>query len=201
MQAELTDISELLPYPKNPKSHDIGAIFTSMREFGFIDRLVVNRETMHVLSGHGRIEALLQMRANRDDAPDGVEVVDGIWLIPVDYVDIPEHKEGAAVVTLNRVSEIGGWDDHALAKLLQEIADENLSLLAATGFDEDDLAEMLRDINPLDNRRLVSGGRDEFGDPPAGFEIIVTAKTVADKNALVEILESAGAEYKVVIQR
>lgn len=201
MQAELVNITELVPHPSNPKSHDIGAIVASINTFGFMDRLVVNRRTQHILSGHGRVEALREMRRNFDDPPTGVEVIDETWLIPVDYIDLPEEQESAALVSLNRLVELGGWDDHALAALLQEIAEQDNDLLAATGFDEDDLAEMLRTANPLDNRRLVSGGRDEFGDPPAGFEIVVTAKTVADKNAIVEILESVGAEYKVVIQR
>lgn len=162
MQAELVNIAELIPHPSNPKSHDIGAIVVSINTFGFMDRLVVNRRTQHILSGHGRVEALREMRRNFNDPPTGVEVIDEAWLVPVDYVDLPEEQESAALVSLNRLVELGGWDDHALATLLQEIAAQDTDLLAATGFDEDDLAEMLDNATP-------SSGSSAPSDPFGGF--------------------------------
>lgn len=167
MRAEMVALNELKKFPQNPKGHDLGAVRVSIDTFGFIDRIVVNEVTGHMIAGHGRVEVLEQMLAQGEETPDGVEIVEGDdsnfdWLIPVDFVSVPVEKESAAVVALNRTVELGAWDDHVLVSLLQEIAEQDAELLATSGFDEDDLAEMLDNLNP-------SNGSSASPDPFGGF--------------------------------
>ena len=148
MEAKLVRLQDLQPYPLNPKEHDLGAIHTSIHEFGFLERIVVNEITGHILSGHGRLETLTQQQAQQMDAPQGVVAENGDWLVPVDYVNVPEAKEGAATVALNRTVELGGWNEEALATLLQDIENNSAVDLSATGFDAEGLEALLFDLNP-----------------------------------------------------
>jgi hypothetical protein len=138
-------LGELVDCPLNPKLHDLGAIHVSMDAFGFLDRVVINRVTGNLLSGHGRRIVLLQKQQRGDDPPENIEVLQGDWQVPVDYVSIPAEHEGAVVVALNRAVELGGWDEKALGELLADIAHQDGNLWA-TGFDGDDLDRMLMDF-------------------------------------------------------
>ena len=108
----------------------------------------MNEGTGHILSGHGRTDVLRQMRAAGQEPPEGITVEDDDWLVPVDYVSVPENQEGAVTIALNRTVELGGWDNVKLAQLLQEIAAIDDELLNATGYDGDDLDALLRELNP-----------------------------------------------------
>ena len=59
MDPKLVRLQDLQPFPMNAKEHDLGAIHTSIHEFGFLERIVVNETTGHILSGHGRLETLM----------------------------------------------------------------------------------------------------------------------------------------------
>ena len=90
MQAALVDVDTLAELPGNPKAHAIQDIDQSVTTFGFIERIVINRITGHILSGHGRTETLRVMRAAGKEPPGNVEIKGDRWLVPVDYVDVPE---------------------------------------------------------------------------------------------------------------
>jgi DNA modification methylase len=150
MDPQLVRLDRIQRYPANPKAHDLGAIHTSIHEFGFLERIVINRVTDHLLSGHGRIDDLWSdMRAQMIPPTNIVMDTDGMWMVPSDFVEVPEAKEGAAVIALNRTVELGGWDDQALVTLLQEIAAQDEALLAATGYDGDDLDALIAELYPI----------------------------------------------------
>lgn len=145
MESKQIPLSDLVSmgYPGNPKEHDIGAIITSLQTFGFIDPVIVNSRTNRILSGHGRVQALVEVA----DRPAGIDAVGDVWLVPCDFVDLPEEQEGAAVIALNRTVELGGWDQQALAELLASFAGDE-ALLNATGYDADDLDALLAEFAP-----------------------------------------------------
>jgi len=149
MEPKLVRLSELQPYPLNPKGHDLGSIHTSILAHGFLERIVVNETTGHILSGHGRVETLLQQQAQQMDPPANIVAQNGDWYVPVDYVQVPEANEGAAVIALNRTVELGGWDEHKLAALLQDVQANAAVALESTGYDADDLYELLRSLTPI----------------------------------------------------
>jgi len=109
MEAKLIRLDELIAYPKNAKSHDLGSIHNSISQWGYIERIVVNSDTGHILSGHGRTDVLRQLKAKGNPPPDGVVSDNGHWMIPVDFVSVPESQEGAVTIALNRTVELGGW--------------------------------------------------------------------------------------------
>ena len=140
--------------PRNPKEHDIGAILLSLQRFGFIEPVVVNEITGHLLSGHGRVMALRVMKADGHKPPDGITTSDGSWLVPTDFVPVPEDQEEAAAVALNRTVELGGWDESMLAQVLGDLASGEIGL-DGTGYDTQELDGLLRLLNPPSLAELV----------------------------------------------
>lgn len=130
--------------PRNPKEHDLGAIHQSMDRFGFLEPVVVNERTGNLLSGHGRIDTLQQKKANGSSAPEGVSVEGKDWLIPTSFVDLAETEEEAAAVALNRLVELGGWDNTNLAAILSDYAAQDA--LDGIGYDADDLDRLIGDL-------------------------------------------------------
>jgi hypothetical protein len=156
LESVMLPLSKLKRLPRNPKEHDIGAIHKSIDAFGFIDRIVINRTTEHILSGHGRIDALQQKKAGGKKAPEGVTVNGKDWLIPADYVELPADKEEAAAIALNRMVELGGWNDVSLASILSDLA--AIGQLEATGYTGEDLDEILRKLNGKEYDESIADG-------------------------------------------
>lgn len=163
-------LNEVLPASLNPKDHDIGALIESIRTFGFMAPLLVNEHTGRLLAGHGRAEALLQMWSEGEDPPDNVTVDSktGQWIVPVIRgVSIEDEKMAEAyLIADNRLTELGGWDKADLASMLREL--QSAGVMDATGFDGDDLDELLADlgefnVDPLgENPELPTGGKGDF---------------------------------------
>jgi hypothetical protein len=159
LKAKLKPLHTFERLPRNPKDHDIGGIAGSYSEFGFLERVVINERTGHILSGHGRIDTLQMQKANGASPPSNVVVdisEDGssssTWLVPVDYCDVPEDREEAAAIALNRYVERGGWNEEQLAQVLSDLAAKDQ--LHATGYDQDDVDDLLALIAPPDLDQL-----------------------------------------------
>lgn len=165
-------LDELKRYPKNPKLHDLGAIHASVEQWGFIDRILINKTTGHIVSGHGRLDVLVQRKAQGLEPPRGIETNPdtGAWMVPVDFVEVPENEEGAVVVALNRTTERGGWDDAMLVQVLTEARAQGTDVYRATGYDDEDVARILADSASEDG---FSGGPQEDGfEIPAALDVL-----------------------------
>lgn len=129
LEPKMMSLEELRALPKNPKLHALGDLGSSFERWGFVVRVVVNQRTQHVVSGNGRIEELLSLQ-KQQRPPQNVEVqADGAWLIPVDVIDIPEEEELSLAIAINRLEELGGWDNDLLALILKDLPD-----ISGTGF-------------------------------------------------------------------
>lgn len=163
-------LADLAPNPVNPKAHSIDGIQDSVTRFGFVEPVTIDERTGMLISGHGRVEALSVAQHAGQDPPDGVQVdSDGSWQIPVNrgWASKDDTEASAALVALNRYVEKGGWNDTALADLLQgltEGADDPYTALEGVGFTPDDLAELLDRIN--DHPYGANQDPDAVPDPP-----------------------------------
>jgi hypothetical protein len=148
------DIDELEPAESNPKKHDIDKLRASVKHHGFVEPIVVDERTGRLVAGHGRTETLKAMRDAGQPAPDGIRVVDGAWLAPVlrGWASENDTQASAYLVASNRLVEAGGWDESALADLLNSISAEGY--LEASGHDERTLEELMRRAEEVP---LVSG--------------------------------------------
>jgi DNA modification methylase len=157
LEAVYIDIEDLVPLPGNPKDHDQGGIGEAVSEFGYLERMIVNRTTGHLISGHGRREDLLQRKVRGEQPPENILVRDGRWLAPADYTELPAEKEMGAALALNRLTEIGGWKEPLLFDALSGLMAQGEEMLRGTGFDPDDLDELQHMLFPEGR----SGGEGE----------------------------------------
>jgi len=151
MRPDNIALSKIQVLTNNAKLHDIDLIQSSVERFGFIERIVVNEITGHVLSGHGRADSLRTRFEQGLSPPEGITVSKKEWLVPVDYVQIPEAEEEEAALVLNRAVEKGGWNDAVLSETLQGLAmDDSLDGLGW------DMQEVDRLVQNLEGERIVS---------------------------------------------
>ena len=157
--------------PDNPKAHDQGAIVASVDRVGYITPVVVNDEDGQLLEGHGRVEALVALKARGEASPLGIRVTDeGEWLVPTLHgVRLGPADAKAFVVAANRTTELGGWDERRLAATLVELAELDGGL-SGVGYDATDLDRLVSQLLQEVDRQAT--GPDE-APPPNEKELYV----------------------------
>ena len=141
-------LSEIKTADKNPKDHDVGAIYQSMKRFGFVAFPLVNSTTDKLLAGHGRLKTLHMIKSEGEFVPANIEVdKDGDWLVPCIYSATIEDEAEAQAYLLadNRLTEIGGYNNMDLLDSLQEVIKETGSL-DGTGWDLDSIEDIIADM-------------------------------------------------------
>ena len=74
---------------------------------------------------------------------------------------IKAEEENAAAIALNRITEIGGWDDKALADILSDLAARGEDAFDGIGYDGDDLDQMLRELTPPEFKEYDESTADD----------------------------------------
>lgn len=123
-ESRMMRTADLIPHPLNARKHNTAAIDESIDQNGFFRPIIVSLRTGYILAGHGAWE-----RA----------IAKNIEQVPVHLVDVDEKTERTIVAADNRTSDLGGYDDVALAKLLDTIRIENDGSLDGSGFTQDEL--------------------------------------------------------------
>lgn len=148
---EYLPLSELRKDPRNPKDHAEEEIAASLSRFGVVDLMVQDRRTGYLISGHGRAQALEKAERAGDEPPEGVQLrEDGTWLVPVvtGWASRTDTEAHAAIIALNRTTELGGWDDERLLQQLEQL-DEDGSGFAGVGFQMKDMKSLQRKLSRL----------------------------------------------------
>jgi|TARA_B100001094_G_scaffold332856_1_gene406906 ParB-like chromosome segregation protein Spo0J len=164
MKLEYVKLHEIEEADVNPKDHDIGEIYMSMKRFGFTEPPVRNETTGKLVAGHGRIETL-KVLEGEDITKPPINIKldeDGNWLVPVIAgIHFKSDDEAKAyLIASNRLTEIGGWKSEELIDLLQDVA-VSTEDLAGTGYQLDDIENMLSD---LESKIFVEEEIDEAED-------------------------------------
>lgn len=132
-------LTDLNLYHKNPRVGDTQAIKDSMLANGVFNPLVVNKgdktgRPMEVLAGNHRLKALRELAAEHPDDPAWGEV-------DVYLVDVDEERATKILLSDNRTSDLGAYDNALLLEMLETIDHD----LDGTGYDY----EILEDLNAL----------------------------------------------------
>ena len=135
MMAEVGKINmnELVSPEWNPREisdDEMEKLKTSLKEFGYVDYLVVNKVNNHIVGGNQRYHALKEM---------GFEELDVIFIEESDL-----NREKTLNIALNKIS--GDWDNERLEELLNELNTADIELIL-TGFDEFELEGLLFDTD------------------------------------------------------
>lgn len=142
-------VSSIQEHPANPNFGDVGAISESLDAHGFYGAVIVQRSTSYILAGNHR---------HRAAAMKGAATVPGFWL------DVDDDTASRILVVDNRTTHLATFDEEALVKLLASVATTSRGL-AGTGYDGDDLQDLVQQLNPPDLGKLGgSGGGDDGKD-------------------------------------
>ncbi len=146
------NLDSLELWAENPNNGDQGAIITSVNKFGYNDVVVVYHGV--VMGGNHRIIALRQLKQGGYvlSAKDTQARENGTgWQITgMDVSHLETQQEANAfALALNRTARLGHDDPAMLAALLQDVAAQSDELLSSTGFDHEDLDDLLRELNPI----------------------------------------------------
>ncbi len=99
--------------PSNAREHgpeNLEAIVASLKRFGQAEPLVVQKSTRRVIGGNGRLVAMKKLGWTDCDVVE---------------IDVDDLTATALAIALNRTSDLAGWDEETLAKLLQELRAED----------------------------------------------------------------------------
>jgi DNA modification methylase len=127
---KLVPIQELVPYINNARTHSAAQITklrSSLREFGFVNPIIVDRD-YSVIAGHGRLIAAKE---------------EGFSEVPCVFVDyLTEAQKKAYIIADNRYAEDAGWDEELLRLEIESLQgmEFNVELL---GFDPAELNKLL----------------------------------------------------------
>ena len=159
----LVPLEAISQHPRNPKDHDLGAIAASLARFGQQQPIVVQKSTGWIIAGNGRWEAAPMVGEMEKALGFGLGKP---WThIAVVLSELAEDEALAYALADNRTTELGGWHDEKLAELLAELAGKNV--LAGTGYDAEDVDELLASLRPMVPADLVRR------EPTLGSEVTI----------------------------
>jgi hypothetical protein len=145
---EYLPLGSLTPNPANPKAHAADTLNASVNRFGFVENITRDDRTGYIISGHGRADALKAMRDRGEAPPDGVTLDPdtGEWLVPVTvgWASRTDQEARAALIALNRTTQLGGWVDELLLPALDDLSTAGDDGLVGVGFTDADLQVMRR---------------------------------------------------------
>lgn len=111
----------------------------SIDTYGYVEPVVVNAKTKRIISGHQRVQILLEK---------GINEIDAIVL------NISEKDEKVLMLALNKIS--GKWDYNKLGKLLKSL--ETKVDTTRLGFDDSILAVL---IEQFDMQKVIIEKREQ----------------------------------------
>lgn len=165
---EMWPLADLAEHPGNPKAHDLDTITASVGRFGMVDPIILDQRTGRIISGHGRTHTLIAMEKRGDSPPDGIgQDEQGRWLAPV-VVGWSSHSDSeadAAVIALNRTTELGGWVDQNLLDMLDRLQEQDQGLVGV-GYGDDDIMALRERLAELGDESDDPLGEDDdrYGD-------------------------------------
>lgn len=141
--------NSLAAHPLNYRTHptpQAEALTDVLDRVGWVQRVIVNERTGHILDGHLRVE---EARKRGSD-------------VPVVYVDLSEEEERLVLATMDPLAGMAATDEAALGMLFESMGEDLASLAALVhgmGESEDEGA-----FKPQQ-----SGGEKETEIDPDGF--------------------------------
>ena len=126
---QLVALDKLVPYVNNARTHSpeqIGKLRSSLREFGFINPVIIDRD-FGIIAGHGRVLAARE---------------EGITEVPCVFVDhLTEAQKKAYIIADNRMALDAGWDEELLRVEIEALQAEAFDI-SLTGFGDDEIADL-----------------------------------------------------------
>lgn len=163
LRIEYIPLDKIARFDKNPKKHDVGALVTSIRRYGFRDAPIFDGTLKALVAGHGRLKALEAIRGEGGAPPAGIKAAEGgQWLVPVQLgIDAKSASEAKAFLIDHNTLTLSGGDLGV---------DSMLRL-----YDQGGLEELLRESGPTvsfdgeDIDELINGKKEVVEDDPSAL--------------------------------
>jgi ParB-like chromosome segregation protein Spo0J len=136
----------------------LSAIEASLREFGQVEPLVVQRASKKIIGGNGRFKVMKHL---------------GWATAKVYWVDFDDMRAAALGIALNRTAELATWDAGALDSLIRQIETDNPGLqamLAALAEQEGVAGEPAEPTPPDEFAAVDESIETEHKCPRCGYE-------------------------------
>lgn len=158
----MADPSDLLAHPQNYRIHpdsQQAPVEAALNTLGWVQRVIVNERTGHVIDGHLRV--LLALRRNEPQ-------------IPVLYVDLDPDEEAAALASLDTITGMAQGNAYVFEQLMRDLSLSEPALLQFL----DNLARELGIVPGEEGEKEFSDGKElnpedfdlEHCCPECGFE-------------------------------
>ena len=130
----LLEIEKITPYARNPrKNQDIDKVASSIKEFGFQQPIVLDKENI-IIVGHTRFLAAKKL---------------GMKQVPCIIADkLSDQQVKAYRIADNRVAEESKWDNELLNLELIDLQKDNIDL-ENLGFEQEELNKIFNEKDPL----------------------------------------------------
>lgn len=145
LQRLAVELTTLNPLPGNPRKGDVEAVKKSYAQFGQRKPIVARRQDRTVIAGNHQLAAATSL---------------GWSHIAVVWTDDDDATAKAFALADNRTADLGTYDDLLAALLADVQASGDADLLAATGYQGDDLDKLLRRVE------FLAGQGDPDDAPP-----------------------------------
>lgn len=153
-------IDTLVEHPRNPRRGNLAKIRESIREHGFVDVVIAQASTRHMMAGNHRTKAA------RLEGYERAPIV--VW------ADVDDATAERFMLAHNRTSDEGDYDRTVLLDVLRDLdasadglagslyeSDEIDELRRITGELGDDVGGFLDDLNPADDETKPRGSGSE----------------------------------------
>lgn len=133
MIIEKKPIDELLPAAYNPRKDlqpddaEYEKLKRSIKQFGYVEPVIWNKTTSHVVGGHQRLKVLKEA---------------GLTELDCVIIELSPEKEKALNIALNKIS--GEWDKEKLTLLIADLQGEDFDV-SLTGFDPAEIDDLFKD--------------------------------------------------------
>ncbi len=147
LQTKVYKLEQLKLNKDNPRvdlsKHDpiFKELVQSIKKFGYVVPIIVNKTTGNVVAGHLRIKALKELKIKE------VEVIE---------IEIPKEKEAGLVIALNSIK--GDWDINKLQDLVANLDAKRVNFVG-TGFNPVELRVLLNQAADMKQlKKLLNDG-------------------------------------------
>lgn len=148
-------IEDINPSKYNPRKitdEELSGLRESLKKFGFVEPLIINKRSGNLVGGHMRTKAA---------------ELEGYTEIPVTYVDLSDVEEKALNVALNSPAIQGKFDNEILKELLEEIKEVD-----SESFDDLRFDVLSDDLNLDFEPEIIEGLTDDDTVPEVKESIV-----------------------------
>ena len=166
LEFETINITEIVPSEYNPRKitdEEYTKLSNSIKEFGFVDPIIINLKNKHIIGGHQRYSVLLDEYIQDKLKYSTLYMLplgDIGWIFPETELKIENNNtEKALNIALNQIS--GEWDTSKLEEIFQDLQLEGFDT-ELTGFNSLDLEELNINLETLNTNDIDVTVEDEY---------------------------------------